>query len=450
MKKIIYRIAAAVMAAGMLFAPALPASDIIAVSVSAETSSSSAATPKADQKSGFYLMDGKYFKVNLSCKTKKAEIYYKIDSGKYQKYTKTIGLTKSSVITAYAKANGKKSKTVKFTYELGANFSLSSYGGNYTENQLVKVSTKVPNVTFRYTLNGQPVTEKSKKFPENGLSIENTASLTVMAYKKGCKEVGYTDLEYNINKLGNYKTDFYYNQLNKNEKEAYKRYCKALARGDKKADFSGLKLNEESAKKLHKAVQGRDISCQYADSFALHTLTGWDWENNECIAFNIDYDVKDKNNKKLQKKLDEKTAQIVANAKKQPTAYGKIKYIHDWIVNNTEYILDSDECVNTADGPLLYGKAVCGGYAAAFNRLAKSLGFDCIYVYNEGHAWNKIKLDDKWYNVDVTWDDMSLYGDKKIYYNNFLKSDKTFEKTKEHKPNSDFKYPAANEDYPIK
>lgn len=449
MKKIIFRIAAAVTAACMLFAPSLPASELMTCSVSAEESSSSVAYPKADQKTGFNLMDGKYFKVNLSCKTPNAEIYYKIDSGKYKKYTKPIGLTKSSVITAYAKANGKKSRTAKFAYELGANFSLSSYGGKYTENQIIKASTNVPDVTFRYTLNGKPVTEKSNVFPKDGLIIENTAVLNVSAYKKGCRETVFSNLEYNINKLGNYETDFYYNQMDDIEKEAYARYCKSLARGDAIANFNDLKLSEESAIRLRLALQTTTISCQYADSFILNAVPTYWTDNNECVGFKIDYNVKDENNKRLQKKLDEKAAKIIAEAKEQPTAYGKIKYIHDWLVNNTKYVVDeNDSSIYIADGPLLYGKGVCGGYSAAFNRLALALGFDCIYVYNGIHAWNKIKLDGKWYNVDVTWDDMDMYGDNDIYYTHFLKSDETFEQIEEHKPNSDFIYPPADEDYP--
>lgn len=449
MKKIIYRIAAAVMAAGMLFAPAFPASEVLTYSVSAETSSAAVAYPRSDRETGFNLMDGKYFKVNLSCETKNAEIYYKIGSGKYKKYTKTIGLTKSSVITAYAKANGKKSKTVKYTYELGANFSLSVYGGKYTENQVVKVSTGVPDVTFRYTLNGKPVTKKSEEFPKEGLRIENTAVLNVSAYKKGCRETVISNLEYNINKLGNYRTDFYYNQMDDKEQEAYARYCISLARGDAIASFGDLKLSAESAARLRLALQTMTISCQYADSFILNAVPSYWTDNNECVGFKIDYNVNDENNKRLQNKLDANAAKVIAEAKKQPTAYGKIKYIHDWLINNTTYAADeNDISIYIADGPLIYGKAVCGGYAAAFNRLAKSLGFDCIYVYSETHAWNKIKLDGKWYNIDVTWDDMDMYGDKDIYYTHFLKSDETFEQIEEHKPNSDFVYPAAYEDYP--
>lgn len=69
----------------------------------------------------------------------------------------------------------------------------------------------------------------------------------------------------------------------------------------------------------------------------------------------------------------------------------------------------------SAYGIFCRGKAVCQGYALAFYRLTKELGFDCRFVSSdpsEGcHAWNIVKLDGKFYFVDCTWDDSSSYGD---------------------------------------
>lgn len=52
---------------------------------------------------------------------------------------------------------------------------------------------------------------------------------------------------------------------------------------------------------------------------------------------------------------------------------------------------------------------VCEGYAKAFQLLMNACGIENIYVTgtsrNQGHAWNIVKLDGKYYNVDVTWND---------------------------------------------
>ena len=52
---------------------------------------------------------------------------------------------------------------------------------------------------------------------------------------------------------------------------------------------------------------------------------------------------------------------------------------------------------------------VCEGYAKAFQLLLNAIGIECNYVVgnggNVGHAWNQVKLEGEWYNVDLTWND---------------------------------------------
>ena len=85
------------------------------------------------------------------------------------------------------------------------------------------------------------------------------------------------------------------------------------------------------------------------------------------------------------------------------------------------------------------GKIVCDGYAYTYQWLLDYLGIDCIVVYGnstlrgkpEGHAWNKVKLEGKWYNVDVCWadtsDGMSYFLKSDDYYDkNFHKIDEYF------------------------
>lgn len=98
--------------------------------------------------------------------------------------------------------------------------------------------------------------------------------------------------------------------------------------------------------------------------------------------------------------------------------YDKELAIHDYIVETTEYgISDAgDDSEFNAYGVLVNKKAVCSGYAAAFNLLAECSGLESIVVSGQAeddnginviqnHAWNQVKIDGKWYNLDVTWDD---------------------------------------------
>ncbi|SHK07089.1 Transglutaminase-like superfamily protein [Hathewaya proteolytica DSM 3090] len=90
-------------------------------------------------------------------------------------------------------------------------------------------------------------------------------------------------------------------------------------------------------------------------------------------------------------------------------------FFHDYLVENTyynEYYINQG--INhpedhNAFGVLIEGKGVCEGYAKAMCMLSKAVGLECIYVVgkaNGPHGWNMVKLDDdKWYNLDITWND---------------------------------------------
>lgn len=47
--------------------------------------------------------------------------------------------------------------------------------------------------------------------------------------------------------------------------------------------------------------------------------------------------------------------------------------------------------------------AICGNYASLVSALAKRVGLKCIYLQNDNHAWNVVKVDDVYYGVDATF-----------------------------------------------
>lgn len=120
----------------------------------------------------------------------------------------------------------------------------------------------------------------------------------------------------------------------------------------------------------------------------------------------------------------------------------KAVVVHDYITYTIDYDYDdylAGTIPNTSYNPLgalQTSWAVCDGYAQLFLALAKAAGLEVTYVSGvvdgggkvEGHAWNQIKIDGKWYNVDVTWDDPTEIGKehqdhKNNSYSYFLISD---------------------------
>ena len=110
------------------------------------------------------------------------------------------------------------------------------------------------------------------------------------------------------------------------------------------------------------------------------------------------------------------------------TMYEKVKCIHDYLCDRITYDENAKHAYS-AYGALIDKKAVCEGYAESFMLLCHQNNIDCILVngyanngrYIENHMWNYVKMDDnRWYAVDVTWDDTS-----KLRYSHFLVGSKT-------------------------
>ena len=82
---------------------------------------------------------------------------------------------------------------------------------------------------------------------------------------------------------------------------------------------------------------------------------------------------------------------------------------HDYLIENVKYDYSLSDNSYTAYGALVERKAVCQGYAFAYYEILVQLGIPCnvwIGTTSRGlHAWNFIKIDDRGYFVDVTWDD---------------------------------------------
>lgn len=62
-------------------------------------------------------------------------------------------------------------------------------------------------------------------------------------------------------------------------------------------------------------------------------------------------------------------------------------------------------------GGLVRGGGVCGAYSRAYQYLMQRLGVPCAFLSGTSvrgipHAWNAVKLEDGWYYVDATWDDL--------------------------------------------
>lgn len=104
----------------------------------------------------------------------------------------------------------------------------------------------------------------------------------------------------------------------------------------------------------------------------------------------------------------------------------KALYLHDEMIVKIQYDLSLTKA--TAYDSLV-GKegrpAVCRGYALGYAYLLRKVGVYSAVVYSEAnkHEWNIVRLNGKYYYVDVTWDDPSLTYDYTCKHDNFLKTE---------------------------
>ena len=140
------------------------------------------------------------------------------------------------------------------------------------------------------------------------------------------------------------------------------------------------------------------------------------------------------------------------------TDYQKIKAIYDYITANIVYdydgLNDADNVLKlTAYAALVNRTCVCQGYANLFYRMALTAGVDCRIIEGIGnggnHAWNIVRLNGSYYNVDSTWDATAYQSGSAYQY--FLKCEDTFDNhtRSEAFQTQDFqsRYPMAESDY---
>ncbi len=164
------------------------------------------------------------------------------------------------------------------------------------------------------------------------------------------------------------------------------------------------------------------------------------------LTFTAKYDTTSKQELKLDVKIDSVLLKLNLE---DATDYVKVKAIHDYIIGRVSY----DETLekHTAYNALIDKFAVCEGYAEAAYRLFTDAGLECRMITGTAgggpHSWNLVKVDGKWYNIDLTWDDpITNTGEQIIRYDYFLKSTKDFDG---HTRDAEFKTKSFVKAYPI-
>ncbi len=141
---------------------------------------------------------------------------------------------------------------------------------------------------------------------------------------------------------------------------------------------------------------------------------------------------------KQKDKVADITGKVVKSTEKVSDPYEKVKRVYEYLITETKY--RSSVTDQSMYSVLVKGKGVCAGYARSFQYLMHVLGFESIIVTGDlkqngddggvlslftpfipeelnGHAWNMVKLGERWYHVDVTSGEALTPMNKDISYN---------------------------------
>ena len=109
--------------------------------------------------------------------------------------------------------------------------------------------------------------------------------------------------------------------------------------------------------------------------------------------------------------------QIVNNAVTQcrqetnGSEYDMALWLHDWTLDQLEYDHSLNWC--SAESGLTRHQGTCESYQRIYSKLLDAAGIANGRITGNGHTWNAVKIDGKWCQMDLTWDDTNdnWYGD---------------------------------------
>ena len=147
----------------------------------------------------------------------------------------------------------------------------------------------------------------------------------------------------------------------------------------------------------------------------------------DTTSVKLDYTVQNDKLIAAKKKFNIAVASVLKNLP-SGNDFEREEYINNYIIENCKYDdaaaqtenIEGNE--NDAYGALVDGKAVCEGYARAFQLLCNKANIDSVLLSgiadSDNHAWNGVKIGGDWYQIDVTWDDVDDFiYDSHEYFN---------------------------------
>ncbi|OUM65081.1 hypothetical protein PIROE2DRAFT_7969 [Piromyces sp. E2] len=224
----------------------------------------------------------------------------------------------------------------------------------------------------------------------------------------------------------------YYNQLTKREKEYYNKIKEGSKKSPPEFEFTFIyddtseQLNIDEFNDKLRLLIPKIISIIKFECPELWWIKTYQGSYNYCDGFKHDviintnpsysvfYSYTIENFISINKKIEIAKNDIIQKVTELnlTSKYAILLYLHDYLIVKNNYLKnDSIKHTRTIFGSLVENESVCVGYAKALQYLAQHFNIECIVAVSLTHEWNYVKMDDKWYIVDLTWDDPFYFND---------------------------------------
>ena len=156
------------------------------------------------------------------------------------------------------------------------------------------------------------------------------------------------------------------------------------------------------------------FNCDHPEIFWVSNTFGY-YSDDSVTMVHLYSEFSGSNISLMQMELNAEVDEFLADVPTDLSEYEREKYIHDKLLNNCEYdesaiLSEYKQSAFTMYGALVEKKAVCEGYSKTMQYLLKMVGIETIavngYTKGELHQWCLVNIDDKWYHLDATWNDL--------------------------------------------
>lgn len=146
----------------------------------------------------------------------------------------------------------------------------------------------------------------------------------------------------------------------------------------------------------------------YVSPFNAYSLINTTVSSYNEVYVNVTKKYSDEEIEQVKNKMNEINNNLQLEGK---TKEEKLKIFHDYLIKNTIYdevFANTKKSVynsSKANGALIDGHAVCGGYTDAIALYLDELNIPNIIISNYTNTWNMAYIDDVWLHIDSTWND---------------------------------------------